>query len=226
MQDVVRRHEGDQGRGRPDRRLRFADLPGMWQHTSYPSHAIRQDGIDEGLGFDGSSIRGFQVINDSDMLLMPDPTTAFIDPFMRPQDPGPDLRRPGPDDQGVLSARPARRRPEGRGPSQVDRHRRHRLLRPRGRVLRLRRRRATAQSINYVTYESRLGRGPLEQPTATRARTSATRSGPRRATSRCRRGHASTDIRAEMVLDHDQDRHRRSSASTTRSRPPASARST
>ena len=62
--------------------IRFTDMPGMWQHTSYPTQVFEQDAIDEGLGFDGSSIRGFKVINESDMLLQPDPTTAFIDPFM------------------------------------------------------------------------------------------------------------------------------------------------
>jgi len=61
--------------------LRFVDLPGMWQHTSFPARAIDVEAIDEGLGFDGSSIRGFQEIQASDMLLMPDETTAFIDPF-------------------------------------------------------------------------------------------------------------------------------------------------
>ncbi len=61
--------------------LRFVDLPGMWQHTSYPAPAIDIEAIDEGLGFDGSSIRGFQEIHASDMLLMPDETTAFLDPF-------------------------------------------------------------------------------------------------------------------------------------------------
>ncbi len=61
--------------------IRFTDMPGLWQHTSYPVQCFEQDAIDEGLGFDGSSIRGFKVINESDMLLMPDPTTAFIDPF-------------------------------------------------------------------------------------------------------------------------------------------------
>ncbi len=62
--------------------IRLTDMPGMWQHISYPAAAYDQDLIDEGHGFDGSSIRGFKVINESDMLLMPDPTTAFIDPFM------------------------------------------------------------------------------------------------------------------------------------------------
>jgi len=62
--------------------VRFTDMPGTWQHTSYPAQVFHQDQIDEGLGFDGSSIRGFKVINESDMLLMPDPTTAFLDPFM------------------------------------------------------------------------------------------------------------------------------------------------
>ncbi|MFO1037965.1 MAG: type I glutamate--ammonia ligase [Geminicoccaceae bacterium] len=63
--------------------IRLTDMPGMWQHTSYPATHFDKDAIDEGLGFDGSSIRGFKVINESDMLLMPDPTTAFIDPFMQ-----------------------------------------------------------------------------------------------------------------------------------------------
>jgi glutamine synthetase len=61
--------------------LRFTDLPGMWQHTSFPARAIDVEAVDEGLGFDGSSIRGFQEIQASDMLLMPDEKTAFLDPF-------------------------------------------------------------------------------------------------------------------------------------------------
>ncbi|MEM7022945.1 MAG: type I glutamate--ammonia ligase [Pseudomonadota bacterium] len=63
--------------------IRFTDLPGMWQHTSYPATAFDADNISEGLGFDGSSIRGFQEIQASDMLLLPDASTAFIDPFMQ-----------------------------------------------------------------------------------------------------------------------------------------------
>src|ERR1700738_5306990 len=51
------------------------------QHYSMPAHELTQDSFEEGSGFDGSSIRGFQEIQESDMLLMPDPDTAVIDPF-------------------------------------------------------------------------------------------------------------------------------------------------
>jgi glutamine synthetase len=61
--------------------LKFIDLPGTWQHMSLPLSALDADDFDAGLGFDGSSIRGFQEIHESDMLLMPDPTTAFVDPY-------------------------------------------------------------------------------------------------------------------------------------------------
>src|SRR5881398_337271 len=61
--------------------LKFVDLPGTWQHMSLPLRALDAGDFESGLGFDGSSIRGFQEIHESDMLLMPDPTTAFIDPY-------------------------------------------------------------------------------------------------------------------------------------------------
>src|SRR5579871_3487878 len=61
--------------------LKFVDMPGTWQHCSYPIGELTTDSFTEGFGFDGSSIRGFQQINESDMLLMPDPTTAIMDPF-------------------------------------------------------------------------------------------------------------------------------------------------
>jgi len=61
--------------------LRFADLPGLWQHFSVPPSALEPDSFAEGVGFDGSSIRGFQEIQESDMLVIPDPGTAFLDPF-------------------------------------------------------------------------------------------------------------------------------------------------
>src|SRR6266852_3852075 len=61
--------------------LRFIDLPGLWQHFSIPVSELKEDIFEEGLGFDGSSIRGFQTIDESDMLLIPDPATAVMDPF-------------------------------------------------------------------------------------------------------------------------------------------------
>ena len=62
--------------------LRFMDFPGMWQHFSVPAGTIEESTFEEGIGFDGSSIRGWQAINESDMLVMPDPATVFIDPFL------------------------------------------------------------------------------------------------------------------------------------------------
>ncbi len=61
--------------------VRFTDLIGQQQHFSLPAQNLDEDKFTEGLAFDGSSIRGFKAINDSDMILIPDPNTAFIDPF-------------------------------------------------------------------------------------------------------------------------------------------------
>jgi len=61
--------------------LRFCDLPGLMQHFSVPVSQLTEDAFEDGYGFDGSSIRGFQEIQESDMLLFPDPNTAVIDPF-------------------------------------------------------------------------------------------------------------------------------------------------
>jgi glutamine synthetase len=61
--------------------IRFTDLPGLSHHVSYPIHELDESSFEEGYGFDGSSIRGWAVINESDMLLLPDSTTAFMDPF-------------------------------------------------------------------------------------------------------------------------------------------------
>ena len=60
--------------------VRFIDMPGTWQHFTIPAHRLTEDLFQEGLPFDGSSIRGFQEIHESDMLLMPDAESAFIDP--------------------------------------------------------------------------------------------------------------------------------------------------
>ena len=63
--------------------LRFVDLPGLWQHFTVSTKEFAADVFEEGIGFDGSSIRGFQAINESDMSLFPDPTTAYLDPFRK-----------------------------------------------------------------------------------------------------------------------------------------------
>jgi glutamine synthetase len=60
---------------------RFVDVPGTQHHFSTPVHMLNPDIFEEGLGFDGSSVAGFQTIDQSDMILIPDPDTAFIDPF-------------------------------------------------------------------------------------------------------------------------------------------------
>jgi len=61
--------------------FRFCDLPGLMQHFSVPADELTEDIFEEGIGFDGSSIRGFQEIQESDMLLVPDANTAWMDPF-------------------------------------------------------------------------------------------------------------------------------------------------
>ena len=63
--------------------LKFTDWPGVWQHISHPIHTLDASSFEEGFGFDGSSIRGWQAIHASDMLMIPDPSTAIIDPFMK-----------------------------------------------------------------------------------------------------------------------------------------------
>ena len=61
--------------------LRFCDIPGLQHHVSYPITELSEDSFQEGFGMDGSSIRGWAAINESDMLLIPDANTAFTDPF-------------------------------------------------------------------------------------------------------------------------------------------------
>src|SRR5450759_2111142 len=63
--------------------VRFCDLPGVMQHFNIPVEAFVESAFTDGLFFDGSSIRGFQAIHESDMKLIPDVTTAYVDPFRR-----------------------------------------------------------------------------------------------------------------------------------------------
>ena len=61
--------------------LKFVDFPGQWQHFTVPVTELSEDIFEVGLGFDGSSIRGWKQIHESDMLIVPDPATVIIDPF-------------------------------------------------------------------------------------------------------------------------------------------------
>lgn len=63
--------------------LKFIDLPGTWQHCSFYSSQLDESSFEDGVPFDGSSIRGWKAINESDMCMVPDPTTAWIDPFCK-----------------------------------------------------------------------------------------------------------------------------------------------
>ncbi|MBC6424134.1 MAG: type I glutamate--ammonia ligase [Hormoscilla sp. SP5CHS1] len=62
--------------------LKFIDMPGIWQHCSFYRDLIDEEAFTDGVAFDGSSIRGWKAINESDMMMVPDPKTAWIDPFM------------------------------------------------------------------------------------------------------------------------------------------------
>jgi glutamine synthetase len=62
--------------------FKFVDMPGVWQHYSIPAYRLDESLFEDGIGFDGSSIRGFAQIQESDMLVFPDPDTAFVDPML------------------------------------------------------------------------------------------------------------------------------------------------
>lgn len=62
--------------------FKFMDFPGQWQHFTVPAIQLEEDSFEDGFGFDGSSIRGWKVINESDMLIIPDPKTMFVDEFI------------------------------------------------------------------------------------------------------------------------------------------------
>ncbi len=63
--------------------LKFMDFPGQWQHVTIPIQEFDSKSFDNGFGFDGSSLRGWKRINESDMLILPDPATMFVDPFIK-----------------------------------------------------------------------------------------------------------------------------------------------
>ena len=63
--------------------LRFMDFPGLWKHLTVPAEMLTDERFEDGFGFDGSGLRGWQKINEADMLLVPQPDTHFLDPFAR-----------------------------------------------------------------------------------------------------------------------------------------------
>ena len=120
--------------------IRFTDLPGVQQHFNIPASTVDEEFFTVGQLFDGSSIRGFANIHESDMQLIPDVSTAYVDQFREAKTLDHDLRHLQPAQRRDLPQGPASGRQEGREVPRLDRHRRHRVLRPRGRVLHLRRR--------------------------------------------------------------------------------------
>lgn len=63
--------------------LKFMDFPGQWQHFTVPSNQFNESSFENGFGFDASSIRGWKSINESDMIIIPEPSTMFVDPFIK-----------------------------------------------------------------------------------------------------------------------------------------------
>ena len=117
--------------------VKFCDLPGTWQHFSIPAATLNEDMVKEGLGFDGSSIRGFQAINESDMLLMPDLSTAFVDPVLAVPTLSLDLRHLRSAHARALLPRSPLHCVQGRGVPEDDRHRDGIVLGAGSRVLHL-----------------------------------------------------------------------------------------
>ena len=97
--------------------FKFMDFPGQWQHFSVPVAQLKESSFEEGFGFDGSSIRGWKAINESDMLIIPDPATAFIDQFIEAKTLSLICDVYDPHHQGKVRALPAQHRAEGGGVS-------------------------------------------------------------------------------------------------------------
>ena len=119
--------------------LRFTDPKGKWQHLTMVAGVVGEDELTDGLMFDGSSIEGWKAINESDMILKPDLDAVYDRSVLGDADADPGLRHRRAVDRRALCPRSALDREARRGLSQDHRHRRHRLCRPRSRVLHVRR---------------------------------------------------------------------------------------
>ena len=178
--------------------VRFCDLPGVMQHLTVPA-STAADILEDGVAFDGSSVRGFQAINESDMALFADSATAYLDPF----------RKHKTLNINFFVHDPITGEPYSRDPRNVARKAEEYLaasgvadtvlLRRRGRVLHLRLgavRAPTHTSPTTTSTPSRAGGTPGARK---RAATSATRSPTRAATSRCPPVDHYADLRDDMV---------------------------
>ena len=169
--DVHERRRGPavhQGRGRQVRRRPLLRPAGRHAALQRPGCSRSdEDFFTEGQMFDGSSIRGFQAIHESDMKLIAGPRHGLHRPVPHGEDAQHQLLDRRPVHRRALQPRPAQRRREGRGVPQEHRHRRHRVLRPRGRVLHLRRRALRDEAERRLLLH-RLHRGRLEHAAASR----------------------------------------------------------
>ena len=188
--------------------IRFTDLPGVQQHFNIPASTVDEEFFTVGQLFDGSSIRGFQSIHESDLQLIPDVSTAYVDPFRTERTLIMVFDIYNPRNGEIYSPRPAPGRQEGREVPRLDRHRRHRVLRPRGRVLHLRRRALRGEAEQELLLEVDSERGRLEH-------------GPRR---RGRQPRQQDPVQGRLLPRHPRRparrparRHRRSSSSRSAS---------
>ncbi len=149
--------------------IRFTDLPGVQQHFNIPAATVDEDFFTVGQLFDGSSIRGFQSINESDLQLIPDISTAFVDPFRTERTLVLVFDIYNPRNGEIYHRDPRQIAKKAEKYLRVDRHRRHRVLRAGGRVLRLRRRPLRGEA-EQVVLRGRLVRGRMEHGPRRRGR--------------------------------------------------------
>ena len=205
--------------------LRFTDTRGKEQHVQVPAKQFTQDKFDNGHAFDGSSIAGWKGIEASDMLLMPDPDSARIDPFTDETTLQHHLRRGRAFRRQGLRARSALARQARRGVPQVHRPRRHRVLRPGARVLHLRLGRRGTSTCRAATVKIESEEAPWSTGKEFEGgNMGASRRRSRAAISRCRRS-IRCRTSAPRCASRWRSRASRSRCTTTKSPPRASARS-
>ena len=179
--------------------FRFTDPRGKWQHTARMASATQEDSFTDGVMFDGSSISGWKAINESDMILMPDPSTAVLDPFTAQTTliVNCDVVEPSTGQLYARCPRSTAKRAEAYMKSAG--HRRHRRVRPRARVLRVRRRALQGRHVGQLV-QHLLEQVAVEHQCRNRRRQScAIARASRAATSRSSRSNSMNDLRAEMM---------------------------